>query len=107
MQHKRGFLGGCLIAGCLALSTAGTSASPLSGLWLLKVPPFEANDTGGIIAWSPKAQRHRHAIAADHCAQYGKLHRITSVTPRYGDYIGFACYWPRGTGPVVVLRRLY
>ncbi len=87
------------MAGGLAFSP---SSAPAFG-----VPPFEANDTGGIIAWSPEAQRHRHAIAGDHCARYGKVHRITSVAPRYGDYIGFACYWPRGTGGEVVLRRMY
>jgi hypothetical protein len=88
-----------LALGYLLLSTASAPA-------LLGVPPFEGNDTGGIIAWSPEAHRHRHAIAADHCAQYGKVHRITSVAPRYGDYIGFACYWPRGSSGVI-LRRAY
>ncbi len=72
------------------------------------VPPFKGNDTGGIIAWSPQAQLFRHEIAADHCARYGKVHRITSVHPWYGDYIGFACYWPRGFGgDTVILRRSY
>jgi hypothetical protein len=72
------------------------------------IPPFKGNDIGGIIAWSPDAQRFRHEIAADHCAKYGKVHRIRSVHPWYGDYIGFECYWPRGTGPAeVILRRAY
>jgi hypothetical protein len=72
------------------------------------VPPFKGNDTGGIIAWSPEAQRARHALAADHCALYGKLHRITSVHARYGDYIGFACFWPRGSDPArPVIQRSY
>jgi hypothetical protein len=70
------------------------------------VPPFKGNDTGGIIAWSPEAQRLRHEIASDFCALWGKVHRITSVTPRYGDYIGFACYWPRGSDGVII-RRSY
>jgi len=111
MQHKRATVIGrmiarCLVAGCLALPAVMTSASA-GGLSAVNVPPFEANDTGGIIAWSPEAHRYRHAIAGDHCAQYGKIHRITSVAPRYGEYIGFACYWPRGTGGGVVLRRMY
>jgi hypothetical protein len=63
------------------------------------VPPFKGNDTGGIIAWTPEAQQFRHQIAAEHCAQYGKIHRITSDHRRYGDYIGFSCYWPRGYEP--------
>jgi hypothetical protein len=54
-----------------------------------------ANDTGGIIAWSPANQRHAREIAAAHCAEYGKLARITSIWPRYGQYIGFACRFPR------------
>ena len=59
------------------------------------VGPFEGNDTGGIIAWSPQTQRHARAIAREHCARYGKLARITSVYARYGSYIGFACRFPR------------
>jgi len=83
-------------------------AGLLVGACANTVPPFEANDTGGIIAWSPDAHRLRHQLAAAHCAQYRKLHRITSVRARYGDYIGFACYWPRGTGDeIAIVRRAY
>jgi hypothetical protein len=63
------------------------------------VRPFEGNDTGGIIAWSPETHAARHEIAHAHCARYRKMHSITSVHARYGDYIGFACYWPRGFDP--------
>jgi hypothetical protein len=47
-----------------------------------------------------------------HCAAYHKVARITSVHPRYGDYVGFACRFPRGYDPVkqsewVILRRRY
>ena len=70
------------------------------------VPPFEANDTGGIIAYSPEADHYRHDIAGDYCARWGKLARITSVHRRYGDYIGFACYRPRGAEPGIVTRRV-
>lgn len=59
------------------------------------VGPFEANDTGGIIAWSPSAHRHARVIAREHCARYGKVARITSVNARYGNYIAFACRFPR------------
>jgi hypothetical protein len=89
----------------LALLLAAPATVSAGALYV--VPPFQGNDTGGIIAWSPLSHRHRHEIAADHCAQYGKIHRITSVHPRYGDYIGFACYWPRGAGGVVIVRRAY
>jgi len=68
-----------------AIPAAGASA------W---VGPYRGNDTGGIIAWSPAAQHDARMIAAAHCARYGKLARITSVWPRYGQYIGFSCRLP-------------
>lgn len=93
-----------LVLAAALLSVLGSAAGAND------VPPFEANDTGGIIAWSPQAQRYRHDIAADHCARYRKIHRITSMNARHGDYIGFACYWPRGYEPGpdrVIVRRYY
>jgi hypothetical protein len=66
------------------------------------VPPVQGNDTGGIMSWSPETHHFRHRIAADYCARWSKIHRITSVAPRYGNYIGFACYWPRGTNGIIV-----
>ena len=87
----------------LAIIGAGMSPGSMAGA---HVPPFKGNDTGGIIAWSPETHRLRHQLAAEHCAYYDKTYRITSVTPRYGDYIGFRCYWPRGTAGVI-LRRAY
>jgi hypothetical protein len=62
-----------------------------------------ANDTGGIIPWSPEAHRLRHAIASAYCARYFKYARITSVRAQYGDYIGFACHW-RIPGAAVASR---
>jgi hypothetical protein len=62
-----------------------------------------ANDTGGIIPWTPENHRARHAIAAAYCARYAKIARITSVHAQYGDYIGFVCRW-RIPGTVVVTR---
>ena len=73
------------------LLVAGT-VSAHAGVW--------GNDTGGIIPWSPDAQIARRAIAGDHCARYNKRAHITSVHRRYGDYIGFVCYYPRGYDPV-------
>jgi hypothetical protein len=70
------------------------------------VPPFKGNDTGGIIAWSPETHGLRRQLAAQHCALYDKTYQITSVRARYGDYIGFRCYWPRGASSIVV-RRAY
>ena len=91
---RLGALVGLLFAGASVAACANT------------VPPLKGNDTGGIIAWSPSTQDFRHEIAAQHCAFYRKLHRIRSVTPRYGEYIGFDCYFPRETGEVI-LRRAY
>jgi hypothetical protein len=62
-----------------------------------------ANDTGGIIPWTPENHRLRHAIASAYCARYSKYAVITSVHAQYGDYIGFACRW-RIPGAVVVSR---
>jgi hypothetical protein len=93
------------------LALAAIAGSALSGS-ACSVPPFKGNDTGGIIAWSPETHKLRHQLAAQHCADYdGKTYQITSVRARYGDYIAFRCYWPRGTGPVgadpVIMRRAY
>jgi hypothetical protein len=76
------------------LALAAIAGSALSGS-ACSVPPFKGNDTGGIIAWSPETHELRHQLAAEHCA-YQKTYRITSVRARYGDYIAFRCYWPRG-----------
>jgi hypothetical protein len=49
-----------------------------------------ANDTGGIIPWSPENQRISEpptTIASELSA------RITSVHAHPGDYIGFTCVW--------------
>jgi hypothetical protein len=65
------------------------------GMWLLFAGPMgiAANDTGGIIPWSPDNQRMALSIASDLCARYNKYARITSVHPQWGDYIGFSCVW--------------
>ena len=54
-------------------------------------PGLTGNDTGGIIPWSPENQAVARDWAADHCAQYRKYARITSVHRQYGDYIAFEC----------------
>ena len=70
---------------------------PLAGL--------VGNDTGGIPPWSPWAEQYRREIAADFCARYYKIPKITSVTRGYGNYIGFACRFPPRYDPAVT--RLY
>ena len=61
---------------------------------------INGNDTGGIIPWSPQIRYAYRNIAALHCAGYKKVARITSVHARYGEYVGFACHFPRGYDPV-------
>ncbi|MBR1218677.1 hypothetical protein JQ557_11805 [Bradyrhizobium sp. U87765 SZCCT0131] len=57
------------------------------------VPPFRGNDTGGIISYALVGQSDVRALAVDHCAQYGKVVKLTGVQPTYGGYLSFACVW--------------
>ena len=65
------------------------------------VPPFQGNDTGGIIAYSMTAQTDIRTLAIDHCAYYGKVVKFLAVEPHYGGYISFACRWVPYDRPVV------
>jgi hypothetical protein len=76
-----------------AAVTVATSPSLADGF------EMKANDTGGIIAWSPAIARVYRHIAAEHCAGFDKVAVITSVHRRYGDYVGFRCFFPRGYDP--------
>ena len=58
----------------------------------------KGNDTGGIIPWSPDAERAARHIARDNCAPYGKYAVITSVHRVYGDYIAYVCRFDRFRG---------
>ena len=58
-----------------------------------------SNDTGGIIPFTPETAPIFRDIAAAECARWDKVAFITSVHPRYGDYIGFICHFPRGYDP--------
>jgi hypothetical protein len=57
------------------------------------VPPFQGNDTGGIIAYSLTGQTDIRSMAIDHCASYGKVVKFLAVDAHYGGYISFACRW--------------
>jgi hypothetical protein len=66
-------------------------------------PGLTANDTGGIIQWTPETDLIYRDIAAAHCARWNRLAAISSVHRTYGDYIGFRCvvdrrYDPRNAG---------
>jgi hypothetical protein len=81
----------------LALSLLAVPAN--AEVW--SVYGINGNDTGGIIPWSPALRAFGYREAAQHhCDGYRKLARITSVHARYGDYVGFACEFPRGYDPV-------
>ena len=66
------------------------ACTPARAQW---TPPFEANDTGGIIAYSLASQKDIRAMAIDHCAYYGKVVKFLAVDPQEGGYISFACRW--------------
>lgn len=84
-----------LLAALVALPLAAAPAAA----GFLDTRPFEGNDTGGIIAWSPAIAHVYRDIAAAHCARYFKAAQITSVHRRYGDYVAFKCHFPRGYDP--------
>jgi hypothetical protein len=80
-----------LVAVCGMLASAPARADT--------VPPFQGNDTGGIIAYSLTGQTDIRSLAIDHCAQYGKVVKFLAVDAHYGGYISFACRWvPYGVG---------
>jgi len=66
------------------------AAAPARADW---VRPFQANDTGGIIAYSLAVQTDARQLAVDHCATYGKVVKFLAVERRPGGYISFACRW--------------
>jgi hypothetical protein len=59
-------------------------------------PGLTGNDSGGIIPWSPENQAHARDWAMQHCAYYGKVAHMEPIYRRYGQYISFTCYFPRG-----------
>jgi hypothetical protein len=90
-----------MIAASLIAVCGMLACAPVQADW---VPPFKANDTGGIIAFSLASEIDIKARAIDHCASYGKVVRFLAVQPGEGGYISFACRWvPYGAA----LRTLY
>ena len=81
-MERRLLIGVAVTCGVLLSSCAGPGVT-------------KGNDTGGIIAWSPEARVYARDIAANHCAAYGKVARITGVVPSYGNYISFSCRFDR------------
>jgi hypothetical protein len=89
----------CLVAICGMLAGAPARAG-----W---VPPFKANDTGGIIAYSLATQVDARQLAVDHCAGYGKVVKFLAVQPYPGGYLSFACRWVPYGAAERPLRTLY
>ncbi len=74
------------------------------------VPPFKGNDTGGIIAWTlveSLGSREVHALAINHCAQYGKVAKLRSIHPWYGDYVSFGCVWEKPVAATPTISVAY
>ena len=67
------------------------------GVLLLGAPAqaqiYRANDTGGIIPWSPENERDSFAIATAQCARWNKFPVATSIHRVPGDYIAYKCVW--------------
>jgi hypothetical protein len=94
MRKKSRLIATWLIASAAGATMLATSAE--AGWWYGKY----GNDTGGYIPWSPEIRYIYRNIAAEHCWQYNKVSRITSVHAWYGDYVGFVCEFPRRYDPV-------
>lgn len=58
-----------------------------------------ANDTGGVIQWTPEIRYIYRDIAAEYCARWNRVAHITSVHARYGDFVGFTCLYDRWYDP--------
>jgi hypothetical protein len=76
---------GALIAACALMGCSAANA--------YYVPPFQGNDTGGIISYALAGQTDVKALAVNHCAQYDKVVKLTGVQATYGGYLSFACIW--------------
>lgn len=79
-------IGMAAIAAVTAILACGSASADT-------VPPFKGNDTGGIVSASLISQTDIRALAASHCAQYGKVVKWLSIQRTYGSYSSFACRW--------------
>jgi hypothetical protein len=75
-------------SGAGAWSGAPGSGSEFAG----PGPAITGNDTGGIFPYSPAVEGVYKDIAADYCARWGRLGKVTSIHRTYGDYVSFVCY---------------
>jgi hypothetical protein len=91
-----------LIAGSLALAAALFAAVPTAPAAAFGSefsgpgPMITGNNTGGIFPYRPAVPGTYDEIAESFCARYGRLAKVTSIHPVYGDYVSFVCYDRRG-----------
>lgn len=55
-------------------------------------PMITGNNTGGIFPYRPAVPGTYQEIAESFCARYGRLAKVTSIHPVYGDYVSFVCF---------------
>jgi hypothetical protein len=67
--------------------------------WFSGMTGITANDTGGVIQWTPEIAHVYRDIAAEYCARWDRLAKITSVHRRYGDFVGFVCTYDHRYDP--------
>jgi hypothetical protein len=79
-----------ILAAFLVAMGGMLAGAPAQADW---VPPFKANDTGGIIAYSLARQVDARQLAVDYCAGYGKVVKFLAVQPYEGGYVSFSCRW--------------
>jgi hypothetical protein len=84
----------CLLTAALVFGSSAARAGAAG-----PGPGLTANDTGGIIQWSPESEHFYKHIAVEHCARFNRYAGISSVRYRYGEYIGFRCVYDRRFDP--------
>ena len=78
-------------AGALASSGVATHAMAWGAEFSGPGPRVTGNNTGGIFPYHPADQAIYRHIAETFCARYGRLGKVTSIHPIYGDYVSFVC----------------
>lgn len=83
--------------GIAAASVGAVTGARAFGAWLDGPGRgITGNSTGGIIPYRPTDRHTYQLIAETFCARYGRLGKVTSIDPAYGDYVSFVCYDRRG-----------
>jgi hypothetical protein len=89
-----------LVAALLVpFSLAASPAAHAGNFAFTDMRGVTGNDSGGVIQWIPEIAHIYRDIAAEHCARWNRIAKITSVHPRYGDFVGFRCLYDRSYDP--------